>query len=151
MFKKNPKRNKIILKYCDWFGMIPAGMALLFSGLVMMGHFMIIPLINPYMEFNNGYPKSVTPMIYLIGGSAFICCGKCTGMGSRSLRKIAGIHVLCISVRIAGVCYNQCSGNSFSIYTRVIRFLVRLFNRQGRNGPGNDQQCGGTPKSVEAL
>jgi predicted MFS family arabinose efflux permease len=46
--------------------------ALIFSGLVMMGHFIIIPFINPYMEFNNGYPKSVTPMIYLVGGiSAF--------------------------------------------------------------------------------
>ncbi len=43
-------------------------LALLFSALMMMGHFMIIPFINPYMEFNNGYPKSATPMIYLVGG-----------------------------------------------------------------------------------
>ena len=33
-----------------------------------MGHFLIIPFINPYMEFNNGYSKTVTPMIYLVGG-----------------------------------------------------------------------------------
>ncbi len=45
-------------------------LALLFSALMMMGHFMIIPFINPYMEFNNGYPKSITPMIYLVGGIA---------------------------------------------------------------------------------
>lgn len=44
--------------------------ALLFSGLVMVGHFMIIPFINPFMEFNNGYSRSVTPMIYLVGGVA---------------------------------------------------------------------------------
>ncbi len=43
-------------------------MALLFAGLVMMGHFLIIPFINPYMEFNNGYSKMQTPMIYLAGG-----------------------------------------------------------------------------------
>lgn len=44
--------------------------ALLFSGLIMMGHFLIIPFINPYLEFNSGYPKSVTPMVYLVGGIA---------------------------------------------------------------------------------
>jgi len=45
-------------------------LALLFSFLMMMGHFLIIPFINPYMEFNNGYSKTVTPMIYLVGGVA---------------------------------------------------------------------------------
>jgi MFS transporter, DHA1 family, inner membrane transport protein len=43
-------------------------MALLFSGLIMTGHFLIVPFINPYMEFNLGYSKSQTPMIYLVGG-----------------------------------------------------------------------------------
>ena len=43
-------------------------LALLFSFFMMMGHFPIIPFINPYMEFNNGYSKTVTPMIYLVGG-----------------------------------------------------------------------------------
>jgi predicted MFS family arabinose efflux permease len=38
-----------------------------------MGHFIIIPFINPYMEFNKGYSKVQTPMIYLVGGiSSFI-------------------------------------------------------------------------------
>ena len=45
-------------------------LALLFSLLMMMGHFLIIPFINPYMEFNNGYSKVQTPMIYLVGGIA---------------------------------------------------------------------------------
>ena len=98
-------------------------MALLFSGLVMMGHFMIVPFINPYMEFNNGYPKSVTPMIYLIGG------GECIGMGSRPLRKIAGIYVLCVLVCNTGVCFNQCTSHSLFIYPGNVWFLVRLFNR----------------------
>lgn len=48
-------------------------LALLFSMLMFMGHFIIIPFINPYMEFNMGYSKVQTPMIYLVGGvSAFI-------------------------------------------------------------------------------
>jgi MFS transporter, DHA1 family, inner membrane transport protein len=44
--------------------------ALLFSGLIMFGHFLIIPFINPYLEFNVGFSKSITPMVYLVGGIA---------------------------------------------------------------------------------
>jgi MFS transporter, DHA1 family, inner membrane transport protein len=44
--------------------------ALIFSCLLMMGHFLIIPFINPYMEFNKGFSKDLTPMIYLVGGIA---------------------------------------------------------------------------------
>jgi predicted MFS family arabinose efflux permease len=44
--------------------------ALIFSCLLMMGHFLIIPFINPYLEFNKGFSKDLTPMIYLVGGCA---------------------------------------------------------------------------------
>jgi predicted MFS family arabinose efflux permease len=45
--------------------------ALIFSGLLMMGHFLIIPFINPYLEFNKGFSKiTETPYIYLVGGAA---------------------------------------------------------------------------------
>jgi DHA1 family inner membrane transport protein len=44
--------------------------ALTFSGLLMMGHFLIIPFINPYLEFNKGFSKNDTPSIYLVGGLA---------------------------------------------------------------------------------
>lgn len=44
--------------------------ALIFSGLLMMGHFLIIPFINPYLEFNMGFSKELTPWIYLVGGIA---------------------------------------------------------------------------------
>jgi len=44
--------------------------ALIFSGLLMMGHFLIIPFINPYLEFNKGFSKDATPIIYLVGGIA---------------------------------------------------------------------------------
>jgi len=43
-------------------------LALLFSALVMMGHFLIIPFINPYLEFNKNFSRDLTPMIYLVGG-----------------------------------------------------------------------------------
>jgi predicted MFS family arabinose efflux permease len=35
-----------------------------------MGHFLIIPFINPYIEFNKGFSKEMIPMIYLFGGIA---------------------------------------------------------------------------------
>ena len=44
--------------------------ALIFSGLLMMGHFLIIPFLNPYLEFNKGFSKDLTPMVYLVGGIA---------------------------------------------------------------------------------
>jgi len=48
----------------------PQKLALLFSGLLMMGHFLIIPFLNPYLEFNLGFSKDLTPMVYLVGGIA---------------------------------------------------------------------------------
>ena len=48
-------------------------LALLFSALIMMGHFLIIPFINPYLEFNKHYSRDLTPMIYFFGGvSSFV-------------------------------------------------------------------------------
>jgi predicted MFS family arabinose efflux permease len=48
-------------------------LALIFSLLIMTGHFLIIPFINPYLEFNKGFSKEQIPMIYLAGGiAAFI-------------------------------------------------------------------------------
>jgi DHA1 family inner membrane transport protein len=42
--------------------------ALWMSGMLMLGHFLIIPFINPYMEFNMGFRKDQTPLIYMVGG-----------------------------------------------------------------------------------
>jgi len=48
-------------------------LALLFSALIMMGHFLIIPFINPFLEFNKHYSRDLTPLIYFFGGvSSFI-------------------------------------------------------------------------------
>ncbi len=45
-------------------------LALVFSCLLMMGHFLIIPFITPYLEFNKGYSIEQIPVIYLAGGFA---------------------------------------------------------------------------------
>ncbi len=44
--------------------------ALMLSGLLMFGHFLIVPFINPYMEFNVGFSKNQIPLIYVVGGTA---------------------------------------------------------------------------------
>ncbi|HKB43878.1 MAG TPA: MFS transporter, partial [Chitinophagaceae bacterium] len=65
--EEGESRFKALITVCK----IPAQRsALIFSGLLMMGHFLIIPFINPYMEFNKGFSKDLTPMIYLVGGMA---------------------------------------------------------------------------------
>jgi MFS transporter, DHA1 family, inner membrane transport protein len=53
--------------------------ALLFSFLLIMGHFLIIPLINPYLVFNVGVPQKYTPLIYLVGGIGALITGQIVG------------------------------------------------------------------------
>ncbi|RYZ19662.1 MAG: MFS transporter, partial [Chitinophagaceae bacterium] len=60
-------------------------LALVLSGLIMMGHFMVVPFINPYLEFNKGFSRTLTPMIYLVGGI-------CAFFAANILGKIADKH-----------------------------------------------------------
>lgn len=53
--------------------------ALLLSGCIMMGHFFIIPFINPFMEYNVGFSRAQTPMIYMVGGATTIMSGMIWG------------------------------------------------------------------------
>lgn len=43
--------------------------ALSLSACLMLGHFMIIPFLNPFLEFNMGFSKTQTPMVYMVGGA----------------------------------------------------------------------------------
>ena len=70
-------------------------LALLFSGLIMMGHFLIIPFINPFLEFNKGYSKQQTPLIYLVGGIAAFFAANILGKLSDKHGKLK-VFVICI-------------------------------------------------------
>ena len=70
-------------------------LALLFSGLIMMGHFLIIPFINPYLEFNNGYSKTQTPMVYLVGGIVAFFAANFLGKLSDRHGKLK-VFIICI-------------------------------------------------------
>ncbi len=67
--------------------------ALIFSGLLMMGHFLIIPFINPYLEFNKGFSKDTTPMIYLVGGISSLLSALYLGKLSDKRGKLAVFSV----------------------------------------------------------
>lgn len=45
-------------------------LALSLSGCLMLGHFLIIPFLNPYMEMNVGFSNSQRNLIYIVGGVA---------------------------------------------------------------------------------
>lgn len=62
--------------------------AIIFSCLLMMGHFLIIPFINPYLEFNKGFSKDLTPMIYLAGGIASFAAALLLGRFSDKTGKL---------------------------------------------------------------
>ncbi len=63
-------------------------MTLLFSGLVMMGHFLIIPFVNPYLEFNMHFSKDLTPLVYLFGGIASFLSAMMLGRFSDRVGKL---------------------------------------------------------------
>jgi MFS transporter, DHA1 family, inner membrane transport protein len=44
--------------------------ALLLSGSLMLGHFLIIPFLNPYMEMNVGFTEWQRNLVYMVGGVA---------------------------------------------------------------------------------
>ncbi len=44
--------------------------ALLLSGSLMLGHFLIIPFLNPFMELNVGFNETQRNLVYMVGGIA---------------------------------------------------------------------------------
>lgn len=44
-------------------------LAILLSATMMMGHFLIIPFLIPFMELNVGFTNVQTPLIYFVGGA----------------------------------------------------------------------------------
>lgn len=74
-------------------------LALLFAGLIMMGHFLIIPFVNPYMEFNKGFSKMQTPMIYLAGGIASFFAANFLGRLADRYGKLT-VFVTCVIISL---------------------------------------------------
>lgn len=68
--------------------------ALLLSAGLMLGHFLIIPFINPYMEFNVGFTREQIPLIYVVGGVATLFSAPLFGKASDQYGKML-IFTIC--------------------------------------------------------
>jgi len=105
--------------------------ALIFSGMVMMGHFMIIPFINPYMEFNNGYPKSVTPMIYLFGGISSFAAANILGYIADKYGKLKVFVFCCLASLVMVFIITNIPPISFSIILALFAIWFILSTGRG--------------------
>ncbi|MCW3073906.1 MAG: major facilitator superfamily 1 [Flaviaesturariibacter sp.] len=76
---------KVMAVFKEVFNNRGQRLALLLSGGLMLGHFLVIPFINPYMEFNVGFTKDETPLIYMVGGT-------CALLSSTFIGKMADKH-----------------------------------------------------------
>ncbi len=74
-------------------------LALLLSGGLMLGHFLIIPFINPYMEFNVGFTKDQTPLIYMVGGSCSLLSSTLIGRLADNYGKVK-IFMFCLVLSV---------------------------------------------------
>lgn len=85
--REGPQRSRL-LQFYSVFTSKRTGLALLFSGVMMMGHFLIIPFITSYMEFNMGYSKGVIPIVYMVGGAASLVAAIYLGRLSDKVGKL---------------------------------------------------------------
>ncbi|MEJ6980431.1 MFS transporter [Pedobacter sp. P351] len=74
-------------------------LALALSATIMLGHFLIIPFLNPFMEFNMGFSKVQTPMIYMVGGALTLGTSPLLG----KLADKIGKHRLFVTMAIIAV------------------------------------------------
>jgi MFS transporter, DHA1 family, inner membrane transport protein len=72
--------------------------ALGLTAFMMMGHFMIIPFINPFMEFNMGFSKTQTPLIYMVGGTLTIFTSPFIG---RIVDKLGKYNVFVVLILVS--------------------------------------------------
>ena len=69
--------------------------AILFTFLMMLGHFLVIPFINPFMQNNVGFSKEFTPLIYLVGGVSSFFASNILGKMADKYGKMR-IFTICV-------------------------------------------------------
>ncbi len=67
---------------------------LLLNAGLMLGHFCIIPFINPYMEFNVGISKDHAALIYMVGGALTLVSAMIWGRLADKFGKL-NIFIVC--------------------------------------------------------
>ncbi len=64
------------------------------SSLMVFGHFLIVPFINPFMEFNVGFTKNQIPLTYVVGGFATLFSAPFFGKLADKVGKLK-VFVIC--------------------------------------------------------
>lgn len=70
--------------------------ALLLSGSLMLGHFLIIPFLNPYMEMNVGFNEWQRNLVYMVGGMASFVASPIIGRLADKYGKHRVFYIFCL-------------------------------------------------------
>ncbi len=107
--------------------------ALLLSGFLMLGHFMVIPFINPYMEFNMGWSKSETPLIYMVGGICALISSTIIGRMADKYGKLK-VFMICLFLSLLPIFFiTDMPAISFYLMLAIFGFWFSFST--GRNIP----------------
>ncbi len=108
--------------------------ALAFSILMIMGHFIIIPLINPYMVYNVGVPQEYTPLIYLCGGLSALITAQIAGkVADRFGKRQVFVASALVSTIFIFFITNM---PVMPLYVVLITFALWFSTATGRTVPG---------------
>ena len=108
--------------------------ALSFSFVMILGHFIIIPLFNPYIVYNVGVPQNKTPLIYLFGGISSLITAQIVGKladkyGKRQVFVTAAIISLFFILMLTNM-------PRIPVYMVLIIFSLWFSCTTGRTVPG---------------
>ena len=67
---ENKSNRKPAAAFSVIFSRKSALIGLTLSAVMVFGHFLVVPFINPFMEFNVGFTKNQIPLTYVVGGAA---------------------------------------------------------------------------------
>ena len=70
--------------------------ALFLSGSLMLGHFLIIPFLNPYMEMNVGFSEWQRNLVYMVGGVASFVASPIIGRLADKYGKHRVFYIFCV-------------------------------------------------------
>ena len=108
-------------------------MALTLTAMLMMGHFLVIPFINPYMEFNVGFTKEQTPLIYMVGGTGAFISSSIIGRMADKYGKLR-IFLICMICSLFPI-FLITDMPSISFYSVLAVFGFWFIFSTGRNIP----------------
>ena len=108
--------------------------ALLFSFLLITGHFIIVPLINPYLVYNVGVLQKYTPLIYLVGGLCSLISAQIIGRLADSYgKRNVFVWAALISVLFVVLITNM---PHWQLFTVLAIFGLWFSSSTGRTVPG---------------